>query len=197
MPLKTYGILNKSWPLYRGKRAVKQVKLREITRRWPVQVIQSRESTVQRGCQQLAHAVIRITVFLSKEHLYRIQLTIETTGYLVSCYTAHSSTTQTNPRKISNSFDILLSSINIVNSSKSPHEIMDKCCYINLSGLTFLHTNIRSLRNIVHLAQLRDFASLCSSPLPVVRGLCNILKFFVQRFPPNAGNLCVTQPEIM
>ena len=33
----------------------------------------------------IAHAVIRITVFLSKEHLYRIQLTIETTGYLVSC----------------------------------------------------------------------------------------------------------------
>ena len=75
--------------------------------------------------------------------------------------------------------------------------IMDKCCYINLSGLTFVPTNIRPLRNIVHLAQLRDFASLCYSSLPVVGGLCNILKFLVQRFPPNGGNLCVTQPEIM
>ena len=49
MPLKTYGILNKSWPLYRGKRAGKQVKLREITRRWPVQVIQSREINRAKG----------------------------------------------------------------------------------------------------------------------------------------------------
>ena len=39
--------------------------------------------------------------------------------------------------------------------------------------------------------------SLHSSPLPVVGGLCNILKFLVQRFPPNRGNLCVIQPEIM
>ena len=60
---------------------------------------------------------------------------------------------------------------------------MDKCCYINLSGLTFVHRNIRPLRNIVHLAQLGDFASLCSSSLPMVGGLCNILKFPVQRFP--------------
>ena len=138
-----------------------------------------------------------ITVFLSEERLYRIQFTIKTTGYLVSCYTAHSSTTQTYTMKISNLFDMLVSSINIVNSSTSSHRIMDKCCYINLSGLTFVHTNSRSLKNIVHLAQLRDFASLCYSSLPVVGELCNILKFFVRRFPPNGGNLCVTQPEIM
>ena len=123
---------------------------------------------MQRGSQQFAHAVIRITVFLSKEHLYRTQLTIETTGYLVSCYTAHSSTTQTNRRKISNSFDMLVSSTNIVNSSTSPHRIMDKCCCINLSGLTFVHTNIRSLKKY---RTSRPTQGLCKPVLkPTLRG---------------------------
>lgn len=36
------GILNKSWPLYSGKKAGKQVKMGEISRSYPIQVVQSR-----------------------------------------------------------------------------------------------------------------------------------------------------------
>ena len=37
------GFLRKSWPLYRGKRAGKLVKLREVTRRHQIRVVQSGE----------------------------------------------------------------------------------------------------------------------------------------------------------